>query len=293
MNWLKRLDAKVQKKVRLSKYTTFKIGGRADYVVEPKDEDNLKALLISARKMKIPVLVMGAGSNILAGDGRIRGIILRLRSPYFCRISVRGGFLDAGAGCMVSRIVSTACRRGLAGTEFLAGIPATLGGAIAMNAGTKDASIGEIVEKISVMDYNGRKFVIGPKKFRFKYRDAGLGRYIVLGATLALRKSPRAKIRSRISGYTAARHSSIDWRHPSAGCVFKNPEGHSAGRLIDMCGLKGEKIGGAQVSRKHANFIVNTGSATCADVLDLMRLVRNKVRSRFAVALKPEIKLWQ
>jgi len=293
MNWLKKLDAKIKKKVRLCKYTTFKIGGCADYVIEPKDEANLRKLLVFARKAKLRVLVIGAGSNILACDSRIRGIVIRLSSPHFRKILVKGNFIDVGAGCAVSRVILRAARSGLGGAEFLTGIPATLGGAIAMNAGTKDASIGEIVEKLSVMDYNGRKFTLSRNRVKFKYRDAGLGRYIILGARLVLEKSPKAKIYSKMSAYMLARRRSIDWRHPSAGCVFKNPAGDSAGRLIDSCGLKGKKVGGAEVSRKHANFIVNTGSATCADVLMLMKQVKSAVRARFAVTLRPEIKIWR
>jgi len=293
MNWLKKLNVKVKKKVRLSKHTTFKIGGCADYLIEPKNEESLKALLISAKKRKIRVLVMGAGSNILACDSRIKGIIVRLSSKHFSKISVRGNFMDAGAGCMVSRIVLSAEHSGLSGAEFLAGIPATLGGAVAMNAGTKDASTGEIVEKIRAMDYNGRALTLEGGKIKFQYRDAGLGKYIILGARLVLKKSPRAKIYSKMMRYMHARRSGIDWQYPCAGCVFKNPEGDSAGRLIDMCGLKGKTVGGAQVSKRHANFIVNTGSATCADVLSLMKLVKRTVKSRFGVALRPEIKLWQ
>jgi UDP-N-acetylmuramate dehydrogenase len=181
----------------------------------------------------------------------------------------------------------------LGGAEFLTGIPGTLGAAVLMNAGTKDRSIAEIVKTVKVIDYNGRVKIIGKKKINFQYRSSRLSRYIILSVQLKLVKSNKKKIAKKIKKYLVYRWATQDLTFPNAGCIFRNPGRLSAGRLIDVCGLKGKCFGGAQISLKHANFIANKNMATASDVIHLMDYIKRKVKQKFNNSLKPEIKIWQ
>jgi len=295
MNWWKNLKGKVRLREPLKNHTTFKIGGPAKFFVEPKDPDDLKSLLILAKKYKFPLFVMGGGSNLLINDAGINGVVIKLNAPYFNKISYKGNYLSAGAGVWLNKVVSSAGKRGLSGAEFLAGIPGTIGGALAMNAGiAKDnCSIQKLVEKVTVMDYNGNIKVLNKKDLKFGYRESGLSKYIILSALLRLNRKSKKQIGDAIKAYLEYRRLTQDLSKPSAGCVFRNPQGNSAGRLIDLCGLKGKKIGGAGVSRKHANFIVNLGNGSASDVLKLAVFIRKKVKNKFNINLTPEIKIWQ
>ena len=241
----------------------------------------------------MPVTVIGAGTNILASDRGFKKIVLHLDAQCFKNISRDGNRLICGSALSLAQLVSAACEYGLGGLEFLSGIPGTLGGALAGNAGAWGRDIGLVVEKVSVMNYSGRIKTLERKQIKFAYRSSGLAKYVILEAVLGLRKSNRPRIRKKLSAYLAARRNQQENLFPSAGCVFKNPSGaEPAGSLIDLCGLKGASVGGAQISLRHGNFIVNAGSASAADVLALMRLAVKKVKERFGVILQPEIKLW-
>jgi UDP-N-acetylmuramate dehydrogenase len=182
----------------------------------------------------------------------------------------------------------------LAGLEFLAGIPGTVGGALAMNAGAWGRSIGELVEKATVMDYNGDIEVLTKKQMKFSYRNSSLQKYIILNIYLKLKKKNKRIINEKITGYLAQRRNSQDNSLPNAGCIFKNPsERISAGRLIDLCGLKGRNIGDAFISLRHANFVLNKGNARARDVLKLMELAKREVRKKYRINLEPEIKIWR
>lgn len=293
MNWLKDLKGSLHLGEPLRMQTTFRIGAPARYFVEPKDIDDLKLLLNASKRYKIPILVLGAGSNILAGDSKINKIVLKLNAPVFKSISLRNNHLAAGSGAELSRLIRLTLRRGLSGLEFLAGIPGSLGGALAMNAGAWGRSIAELVESVSVMDYHGRVKTLKREDLEFGYRSANPGKFIILGASLKLKRKNRGQIRSRIEECLKLRRETQDLSKASAGCVFKNPRGKSAGRLIDECGLKGKRIGGAVISRKHANFILNTGNAKARDVLRLMALAKRAVKKKFDITLEPEIKIWK
>ncbi|MDD4895102.1 MAG: UDP-N-acetylmuramate dehydrogenase, partial [Candidatus Omnitrophica bacterium] len=186
-------------------------------------------------------------------------------------------------------------RRGLSGAEFLAGIPGTIGGALVMNAGiAKDnCSIKKLVENVTVMDYNGNIKVLNKKDLKFGYRESGLSKYIILSALLKFNKKSKKHIRDTIKAYLEYRKLTQDLSKPSAGCIFRNPPGNSAGRLIDLCGLKGKKVGKVAVSGKHANFIVNLGNGSASDVLKLAGFIRKRVKNQFNINLIPEIKIWQ
>jgi UDP-N-acetylmuramate dehydrogenase len=302
MHWPKNLKNRIKEKEFLKKHTTFRIGGPAQFYARPQNVGELGMLLNAAKKYKIPFRVIGQGSNVLISDSGLVGLTLSLNSPYFKKINFSNNLVEVGAGCALSGLIQKALGRNLGGADFLVGIPGMVGGALAMNAGiaikakskkSKVKSIGDLVESVSVMDHNGVLKNLNKKEIRFGYRDTSLGKYIILSARLKLKKESQAVIAGRIKKYLKLRQTSQDYSYPSAGCVFKNPGGYSAGRLIDLCGLKGERIGDAAVSLKHANFIINLGRAKARDVLKLMDLIKNKVRNKFNIKLESEIKIWK
>jgi UDP-N-acetylmuramate dehydrogenase len=294
MNWWKDLKGKVRQGELLKRHTTFKIGGPAKLFIEPLDKDDLKSLLIFKKRYKVPLLVIGAGSNILASSKGINAIVLRLSSPFFKKISFCGNILEAGSGTLLKDAILAAAKRGLSGGEFLAGIPGTLGGALVMNAGMGNLnfSIGDLVETVEVMDYRSKVIRLTKKEIKFGYRCSNLAEYIILSACLRLVRSNKKQVMKKIREYWLYRRLRQDLSFPNAGCIFKNPPGYSAGGLIDSCGLKGRKAGGARISLKHANFILNDHQADSRDVLQLMQLVNKQVRAKFKVNLEPEIKVW-
>jgi UDP-N-acetylmuramate dehydrogenase len=293
MNWWRELKGKVRLGAPLGEYTTFKIGGPARFFIEPKDNEDLKLLLGLRKKYKLPLSVIGSGSNILASDKGVRGVVLRLSAPYFNKVFFRNNFVEAASGAVLSRVMRLSGARGLSGLESLAGIPGTLGGALVMNAGVADKTIADLVENVTVMDYNGIIKLLRKKNLRFAYRKSNLTKCVILSVCLKLAKKNKRKIRQEIQQRLRHRWMSQDWSLPSAGCVFKNPKGDSAGRLIDLCGLKGRRSGGAAISLKHANFIVNVRHAHAKDVLHLMGLAKREVKKGFGVRLEPEIIIWK
>lgn len=303
MNWWKSLRGKIRFLEPLKNHTTFKIGGKAQFFIEPKDISDLRLLLKFGKRYRIPIYVIGKGSNILVSDKGIKGVVLRLSAPYFKRISLRDNHLEVGSGVLLSKVVLFARDYGLSGAEFLAGIPGTMGGALAMNSGISEKvqsqqcpivhSIGDLVEKVTVMDYEGNIKAFNKKDIKFGYRKSSLSKYIILSALMKLRKQNKGQISAKIKSYLEHRKLTQDLFWPSAGCVFRNPKGDSAGRLIDLCGLKNKRMGDACISSKHANFILNLRRSRARDVLKLMDLVREKVKDRFNITLKPEIKIWQ
>lgn len=293
MNWQKSLRIKLKEQESLKNHTTFRIGGAARYFIEPKNSVELKSLLRLLIRYKISFLVLGSGSNILVSDKGVSGAVIRLSSNYFKKINYSGGFLEAKSGIPLSGLLIFAEKKGLSGAEFLAGIPGTLGGALIMNAGSQDKSIGELVKEITVMDRNGNIKNLPKNKIKFGYRNSSLGKYIILSARLELLKVDKQEVKEKITRYLSYRRLTQDLRYPSAGCVFKNPSGYSAGEIIDLCGLKGRRIGGASISERHANFILNFKNAKARDVLRLIDLIKKQVKKKFKINLEPEIKIWQ
>ncbi len=293
MSWLKKLKGKVRLAEPLKNHTTFKIGGPAKFFIEPKDTQDLRNLILSARACKIPIFLIGAGSNILVSDKGVRGVVLCLSSVNFKKMSAKGRYLCAGAGLLLRQFLSKAQERGLSGAEFLAGIPGTIGGALAMNAGAGGSCIGNLVESVRVMDWTGSIKIMKRKDIRFSYRSSNLSRYIILEACFRLDKKNKSLVRQNIAKYLNLRRNAQDVSLPNAGCIFRNPTTKQAGLLIDLCGLKGKSAGSVKISEKHANFILNKGNAKAVDVLKLMRLIKKKVKERFKIDLKPEIKIWR
>lgn len=292
MEYRKKIKGKVLFGEPLKEHTSFKVGGPARLFFLPRDAADLGRLLVLLKKEKVPFLVLGAGSNILAKDGPIKKAILCLDSPGFKKFAFTGKLLRAQAGVRLNFLVAESVKRGLSGLEGLAGIPGSLGGAITMNAGAWGSSIADSVEKIKVMDYNGRVKIIDKKQAGFSYRRSKLSKSIILEAVIRLKKTGKRAAQNKLKECLALRRATQDARYSSAGCVFKNPGKESAGRLIDLCGLKGKGRGGAVISLRHANFILNKDKAKAADVLYLMRLVKSAVKRKFGITLEPEIKIW-
>ena len=293
MNWRKELKGRVRLKEPLKKHTTFKIGGPAKFFIEPRDLEDLKQLLIICKRYKMPFFVIGSGSNILVSDQGLNAAVFRLSASFFKTLKFDGCYLEAGSGASLNQVIKKCAKQGLSGAEFLIGIPGTVGGAIMMNAGQAKAGpqVSDLIEDVTVIDHSGKIRKINKKDVRFGYRSCNLSRYIILRARFRLAAMGKKKIINDMRKYMLLKKGQ-DYAHPSAGCIFKNPPGDSAGRLIDLCGLKGKGLGGASVSLKHANFLINKSKASAKDVLRLMRLIKKEVKRRFKINLHPEIKLW-
>lgn len=289
-------EDRVRKDAPMSEYTTFRIGGPADYLVTPEDETALKAGLDICRDYDMPYYIIGNGSNLLVGDDGYRGVIFHL-----CRTMEKMTFetsgdkltMKAGAGCMLSRAAREVSQRGYTGFEFATGIPGSLGGGVAMNAGAYGGEIVDVIDSVRVMDAAGTIETLTKDQMAMRYRgsrmlDEGL---IILDAVFSFEKGDAGKVMARVDELTAQRREKQPIEYPSAGSTFKRPEGYFAGKLIQDCGLKGFHVGDAMVSEKHSGFVINTGHASAKDVTDLIAHVRKCVMDRFGVALEPEIRM--
>jgi UDP-N-acetylmuramate dehydrogenase len=270
-------------------YTSFKIGGPADVVVEPADIEDVCLVISQARAHKIPLFVLG-GTNLLVRDGGIRGIVVglaRLRA-----ISEEpGSVLYAEGGVGMPTLIGFAIRHSLAGLEWAAGSPGTVAGCAVMNAGTKLGEMKDSIKAVRMVNLKGQVVDLETAQVRFEYRRALLPRGIVVGVWLQLTQGIRSEIERVVKDYLHYRRDTQPLAMPSAGCVFKNPPNDSAGRLIEATGLKGARVGDAEVSLKHANFIVNRGQARAADVIALIGKVRSAIRRRAGVRLDLELKI--
>ncbi|MBN2830996.1 MAG: UDP-N-acetylmuramate dehydrogenase [Candidatus Omnitrophica bacterium] len=284
---------RIKRNYPLKDITTIKIGGVAQFFSTPRNLIQLRAILSWADKKSISVFVIGAGSNLLVSDKGIKGIVLKLSSTGFKNIAFKGNSIKAGSGVTLASLVKFALSKSLSGIEFLCGIPGTLGGALIMNAGCWGKSIGDMVNKVEAMDLKGNIIKLSREDAKFGYRKSGLKNYILLSAGIRLKKGNREIIRRNIKDYLLKRRKSQDFTFYNAGCIFKNPKVMPAGKLIELCGLKGRAKGGAFISNKHANFILNKGKAKACDVLSLMKLMKMKVKRKFGVVLEPEIRVWR
>ena len=275
----------------LAKRTTLRVGGPADIYVEPASEADLAAVLKFFGARGLTFFVLGRGSNLLVRDGGFRGVVICLAHAAFSRIEIVAERLNCGAGAKLKNVAVEAKRNGLAGLEFLEGIPGSVGGALRMNAGAMNGATFDIIESVRVMDFNGNVREMTPPQMTVEYRCcATLKTHIALGAVLKGRPDARAAIEQRMNDYSKKRWASQP-AMSSAGCAFKNPAGHSAGRLIDELGLKGTRVGGAVVSAEHGNFIVNDGTATARDVLQLMEILSARVRAERSIELHTEVEI--
>ncbi len=281
----------------LAGHTSFRIGGPAAIWAEPKDPNELKRMLLLAKKENISTFVMGGGTNILANDRGFDGIIIHLGSQYFKTLTIRGTTVRVGAGYNMPALVRNTCSKGLSGLESLVGIPGTVGGAVFMNAGGWSSplykNMGDYVTSLKVMDYEGKIKTLKKNDLKFGYRHSNLSSYIIVEAVLKLGREESSALLSRCTKFLKMKREKQVLDMPSAGCIFKNPKDFqfTTGQMIDMLGLKGKSMGGAQVSEKHANFIVNRSGATSKDVLKLIDVVRKKVMDNYKINLELEIKI--
>lgn len=278
----------------LARKTTIGVGGSAELYAEPSSIEDLQALLAAAHESRLPVRVLGRGSNLIIPDEGVIGLVLRLQHSNWRRITeLTDHRIQVGGGVRLKELCGHALREGLEGFEFLEGIPGTLGGALRMNAGAMGGWIFEVVEEVQLVTLTGEIRILRREDLTIEYRCcADIADAIAIGGVLRPASSTDCRaIKARIETYRSRRQESQP-REPSAGCIFRNPEGDSAGRLIDELGLKGERVGDAEVSRIHGNFIVNRGAATADDVVALVRKVRDRVLSERKVALEPEVLLY-
>ena len=277
----------------LARRTTLRVGGPADIYLEPPTETALATVLEMCRLRSLPFLILGRGSNLLVRDGGIRGVVLSLQAPFFTTVeSLPENRLRAGAGAPLKSIAQAARQAGLSGMEFLEGIPGNLGGALRMNAGAMGHWIFDIVHTVRCMDQRGQIRELSGAEADAQYRGCPLFKTrLALGAVLRGIPAERATIDERMTASNTKRWSSQP-RQPSAGCTFKNPfPDQPAGKLIDELNLKGTRVGDAMVSDVHANFFVNVGHATASDVLNLIELVKARVRQARGIELETEVEI--
>lgn len=285
-----KLDGIVRRDEPLSRHTSYRIGGPTALYIECDSVSDLALTTETLLADEIEWTILGKGTNVLASDSGYSGAVLVLGRD-FKRHTVDGEHLRCGAGVSLAAVVQDAFARGMTGLEFAVGIPGTIGGALAMNAGSRDEWIGEHVESVAVfVPGQGLVSVRGPE-VPWGYRRSDLpARGIVVEGSLRLEAGDEWTIRQTMEASLRRRRRSQPVGVPNAGSVFTNPEGDSAGRLIEACGLKGRRVGGAEVSEVHANFIVNAGGATACDVVGLMKLVQDTVRDVHGIELRPEIR---
>ncbi|MCL4515771.1 MAG: UDP-N-acetylmuramate dehydrogenase [Firmicutes bacterium] len=287
----KKLGCKAKSREPMWRHTSFRIGGPAELYIEPRDEEELVKLLAYLREKGIPYLVMGNGTNLLVSDAGIEGAVVHL-GDGFKEIRIDGSIIRAGAAAPLIRVAREAAGAGLSGLEFAGGIPGSLGGALYMNAGAHGGDISKVASRARVIHReSGRIEELASGALEFGYRSSLLRKrgYVALGAELVLARGGPEEIRARMDGYAKKRRATQPQGAPNAGSIFRNPPGQAAGRLIEEAGAKGMAVGGAEVSRVHANFIVNRGQATACDVLKLIERMQALVEERYGVKLEPEI----
>ncbi len=275
----------------MSRHTTLKLGGPADYLVFPRSAEEIRALFAEAGAYGMPVTVIGHGSNLLVLDGGIRGLVISV-SKNMRSIRREGNSLIAQAGAMLGSVAAEAAEDGLAGLEFASGIPGTVGGAMTMNAGAYGGEMAQVVSRVNGITPEGEPVSLSNADMQFGYRTSAVGRlnFVVTEAVFSLTPGEPEEIRARMAELNAKRAEKQPLDQASAGSTFKRPEGYYAAALIDQCGLKGYAVGGAQVSLKHAGFLINNGG-TSKDFVELMEKVQEIVGERAGVKLEPEIRI--
>lgn len=277
----------------MSGHTTFEIGGPADYLVQPRDADEVRGAIEAARETSAPVHVIGCGSNVLVSDVGLPGLVIKI-GPQMAAVSVEGELVRAQAGATNEQVARAALDAGLSGYEFASGIPGSIGGAAIMDAGAYDGEFRDVCIEVTCLTPDGEVVVVPAADADWGYRhsmmmDRG---YIVLEAVLKLERADHDEIQARMDELARRRSDKQPLELPSAGSTFKRPEGHFAGKLIQDAGMRGHTVGGAQVSQKHCGFVVNAGGASAADVLQVIHDVQDAVRVSSGVELEPEVRLW-
>ena len=278
----------------LGRHTSMKVGGPADYFLEIEAQMALGRALRLLDRFKVPFYLVGKGSNLLVSDSGIRGAVIRLGAG-FRRLEWRDEgervLADVGAAYPMTQLVREAAHRGYTGLEFAEGIPGSVGGALIMNAGAYGSEMEKVVERVEGVNRRGEAVSFGREEMVFSYRTFGLPtETVVTRVSLRLRRAPAEEVSQRVRELVARRKTSQPSGYPNSGSMFRNPPGDFAGRLIEAAGLKGKRVGRAEISTKHANFIVNLGGARARDVRKLMEIAREEVRNRFGIELEPEVR---
>ena len=277
----------------MAPHTWFRLGGPAAFVARPRDVSVVAALLRRCREAEVPFRVLGGGSNVLVRDQGFPGLVIHLESPAFSDVTIRGGRVEAGAAVPLTALISQTARAGLAGLEVLTGIPGTVGGALRGNSGGRQGAIGTFVRRVAVVDNSGEALVREREDLRFDYRSSDLDEPIILSAGFELEPEDPESLVRRMRRIWIIKKENQPYGHQSSGCIFKNPTPElSAGTLVERSGMKGHRVGGAEVSDRHANFIVAHPGSKAADVLELIEVIRQKVRQQFGHELELQIKIW-
>ncbi len=282
----------LQRDRSLAEFTWLRVGGPAEYLLTPRTEQELIDAARCCLEADLPLRILGGGSNLLVADEGVPGVVLRVMEPLLSEIHVDGTRLTAGAGALLSHAVSEAVRHQLAGMETLVGIPGTVGGAVQGNAGGRHGDIGELVESVRVLDRDGQILERSGDELSFSYRRSSLTDALILSATFQLQNDASDDLTRRMRQNWIMKRATQPLADQSAGCIFRNPRGLSAGALIEQCGLKGSSVGEARVSDRHANFIVTEEGATACDIDRLIGRIQAAVAEKFGVELELEIRRW-
>lgn len=284
-------ETRVREQEPMSRHTTFRLGGNTDYLVDVKNADEVKSLTGLCKKENVPFYVIGNGSNLLVGDKGYHGVIIRV-FKHMNEVRIKESIVYAQAGALLSKIANAALEESLAGFEFAAGIPGTFGGAVVMNAGAYGGELKDVLQWAEVVTEDGEILRLSAEELELGYRTSIIAKkgYIVLGGAIRLQKGNKDKIKEQMDDLKERRIAKQPLEYPSAGSTFKRPAGYFAGKLIDDAGLRGFKIGGAQVSQKHCGFVINTGNATAKDVVDLIEEVQKRVKENAGVTLETEVR---
>ena len=278
--------------VPLAPRTWLRVGGPARYFAQPRSEEELVALVLAAREEDLPVRVLGDGANLLVDDDGFPGLVIHLDDAAFCKIEAVDDGIVAGGGAKLASVITESIRSGFGGLDQLVGIPGTVGGALRGNAGAKTVSIGDFVKSVDVLTAAGERRTRTEESLSFAYRESSLDELVILSCHLVLEREPEEEITRRVRTRWIQKKAEQPFSDHSAGCIFKNPRGQSASELIDDAGLKGMQFGEAEISEKHANFIVTKPGATATDVKRLIEHVRSAVQQQFDVSLDLEIDVW-
>jgi UDP-N-acetylmuramate dehydrogenase len=277
----------------LAPLTWFRLGGPAEYLLAPKSEDQLSMMIRRCRESGVPVRFLGMGANVIVPDEGVSGAVVRLDAEAFTTTTIDGSCVTAGAGVDLTKLVRRVVREGLAGLENIAGIPGTVGGGICMNCGGRYGEIGTAVKKIHVIGSDGRAYERDHDDLEFGYRRCTLGSDCIVSAEFQLERMDRGELETRFREiYLYKQNTQPPLGAQSVGCIFRNPAGRSAGEIIDRAGLKGLRLGSAYVSERHANFVLADPGGRAADVIQLIRLVGQRVEDHCGIRLEPEVKIW-
>ncbi len=286
------LEAFVTENVPLARFTWYKIGGPAKYLIQPRSTEELQEAAKRCAEHNIPTYVLGLGANLLVSDHGVDGAVFRLSEEFWRRIKFDGGTLELGAGVDMQKLLLRTIREGKSGLECLAGIPGTIGGGIRMNCGGKFGDIGSVITTVTVMDSHGNIFQRTKDDLVFDYRKTNIIAPFILGATVELEDDDPDTMMARTKEIWMYKRNTQPLNTKNCGCIFKNPRGLSAGALIDQAGLKGLRVGLAEVSAKHANFIVANPGCTSHDVLKLVNVIKERVYDKHQVVLESEVRVW-